>query len=238
MNALLPMLRWDIKLQARHHIFTANLVSTLFICGFVLLLPADAMTPNLASFFVFSDPALIGLSFVGAIVLMEKAMRVQLALGVTPSPAWSYVSAKTIVLTLAGTASGLAVAFAALGAEMNWILMIWALLLANAVAVLLGFLAVARCSSMNDLLIKLLYVCALLFAPLASHFDLVPPLVDYILGVIPSAAMLFLLEAASTKTAPDLALVALSSAYLMAWIGFTGARAITEYRDSILSEGR
>jgi fluoroquinolone transport system permease protein len=69
------LLRWDATLQARHHVFTANVVSTLALCGLVALIPPASLTPPLASFVLFADPALIGLSFVGAVVLMERGAR-------------------------------------------------------------------------------------------------------------------------------------------------------------------
>lgn len=231
------MLIWDLKVQLRHHIFTANVLSTAFICGFVMLLPISKESVELASFFIFADPALIGLSFVGAIVLMEKAMRVHLALGVTPSPHWVYVLSKTIILTIAGTLSGLAVAVAAYGLSMNWFAMAGALILSNAVAVLLGFIFVAKSRSMNELLLQLLYVSAVLFLPLLAHFDIVPDIVDYALMPIPSTQMLWLLDLAGNAKAHPAWKGWVAVAYLLAWIGFGFQWALKSYR-LVLSEGR
>lgn len=237
MSQLSAMLKWDVLVQARHHIFTANIVSTAFICGFVLLLPEAAMTVKLATLFVFSDPALIGLSFVGAIVLMEKSMRVHLAVGITPTPPWVYVFSKIVILALSGTLSGLAVALSAYGAQLNWSMMSFALLLSNVFAVLLGFLLVARAKSMNDLMLRLIYASLVMFLPLIAHFGMVPQHVGWVLFVIPSTAMLWLFDAAGDLALVPLWRVGLAVAYLAVCIAVTWNRALKAYRIA-LSDGR
>ena len=238
MSRLMSMMRWDVSLQARHHIFTANIVSTAAICGFVFILPVEIMSASLASFFVFADPALIGLSFIGAIVLMEKATRVHLALGVTPSPPWVYVMSKTVILTLAGTLSGLAVAWTAYRGDFDWPLMIWALLLSNALAVLIGLVLVARCQTMNQLLMQLLYATTILFIPLLAHFNVVPDAVKWGLAIIPSSAMLWLLNAAGDLPSVPPWQVWGGTLYLLFWIGLMWMRALRDYSAAILSDGR
>ena len=115
MRSFVLLLRLDLKLQARSFIYPATVVSTAMICGFVTILPAKPMPPRLTAFFVFMDPATIGLSFVGAMVLMEKAQGTLFALGVTPAKPWTYVGAKTVSLTLLTFASSLVVVAVATG---------------------------------------------------------------------------------------------------------------------------
>lgn len=224
MSRLLALVKWDTALQARHHIFTANAVSTLAFCGLVALIPSASLTPSLASFLLFADPALIGLSFVGAVVLMERGARVNLALGVTPLTPSEYVASKALVLTLSGTASGLAVAatLAARGATMRWGLLLATLVVANLFAVLLGFVIAAFAKSMNQLMMRLLLATMVLFAPLLSHFGGAP---WWLFAPIPSAPILWSLEAASGA---DLLLgpLVLAAALLGAWCVVVFRRAI------------
>lgn len=212
--SLPTIIRWDATLQARHHIFTANLVSTLAFCGFVALVPVPSLSPALASFFIFADPALIGLSFIGAVVLMERGARVNLALGVTPLPPAHYVLSKAIVLSLSGTASGLAVAgtLAARGLPVQWGLLSTALLASNLLAVLLGFIVAASARSMNQLMMRLLVLTMVLFAPLLSHFGATP---WWLFAPVPSAPMLWWLEA-GLDPSPDLGRVVLAAVLLLA----------------------
>ena len=66
MATFVHVLRLDLRLQARSFLYPATAVSTGVICGVLLLLPVRAVSPRLTAFFVFLDPATIGLSFVGA----------------------------------------------------------------------------------------------------------------------------------------------------------------------------
>lgn len=230
MKRLGSLLRWDATLQARHHVFTANAVSTLALCGLVALIPPASLTPPLASFVLFADPALIGLSFVGAVVLMERGARVNQALGVTPLRPWEYVASKALVLTLSGTASGVAVAatLAARGAPVRWPLLVLALGGANLFAVLLGFVIAAFARSMNQLMMRLLAATVVMFAPLLSHFGAAP---WWLFAPVPSAAMLWSLEAASGA---DLAWsrLALAAALLVGWCVAVFRRAVGPAADA------
>lgn len=224
MKRLRALVKWDIALQARHHIFTANAVSTLAFCGLVALIPSASLTPALASFLLFADPALIGLSFVGAVVLMERGARVNIALGVTPLMPTEYVASKALVLTLSGMASGLAVAatLAARGATVRWGLLVAALIAANLFAVLLGFVIAAFARSMNQLMMRLLLATMVLFAPLFSHFGGAP---WWLFAPVPSAPILWGLEAASGA---DLAIgpLVLAAVLLGGWCLLLYRRAI------------
>jgi hypothetical protein len=231
------MIFFDANLQVRHHIVTANIVSTGFLCAFILLLPVETISVKLATFFIFADPALIGMSFVGGMVLMEKAARVHSALGVTPSPPWVYLASRIVTLTIAGTLSGLAVAAAAYGLTFDTGAMIWALLASNIVAVLFGFVLAARSRSMNDLMIRLLYATTLLFSPLLPHFGLTPDWLGWLMAVLPTSSMLALFDLAG-RPGGDVTLIALHSAYLAVWAVIAWIWSLREYRNSVLSEGR
>src|SRR5262245_18991379 len=119
-----------MTLQLRSFIYPATIVSTAVICAFILILPMQTRSPHLAAFFVFMDPATIGLSFVGAIVLKEKAQGTLAALGVTPLRPWLYVRTKTVSLTWLAFLSGLAVAWVATGGAFRTAPMLVAIALA------------------------------------------------------------------------------------------------------------
>jgi|GEM_PF-5131191 len=194
-NRLTTMLAWDVKLQIRHHIITANIVSTALLCAFITILPFDSLSVDLASFFIYADPALIGLSFVGAMVLMEKSYRVHMALDATPSPPWIYVGSKIITFSFFGTLSGLAVAWVARGTDLNYFYMTLSLFLANTFAVAIGFILVAKSLSMNDLIVKLLIASTVLYIPVVGHFDLAPAVFNMATWLIPSTQILELFNA-------------------------------------------
>lgn len=238
MSQLINMLRWDITLQARNYIYVANVISTAAIIVFVLLLPVDPLPVPAASFFIFTDPALIGLSFIGAIVMMEKASRVLSALGVTPSPPSVYVASKTLTMSVNGILSGLAVAWFALDGSFDWPLMILSLILSNTVAVLLGLALVARAPSMNGLMIILLFSTTILFTPLLAHFGLIPEPARWVFALLPSYAMLMAFNGGADPSLLSSAEWGYALGYQVFWIVLGWVWALREFKQSIISEGR
>lgn len=60
---------------------------------------------------VFSDPAAMGLFFMGAVVLLEKSQRVNCSLAVSPVTVNEYVASKAVAFLLTGLAVALVIAF-------------------------------------------------------------------------------------------------------------------------------
>lgn len=231
-------LGWDLILQFRQHVLTANLVSTLFIMGFVALLPAGSRTPEVASFFVFADPAMIGLSIVGAVVLMERAARVDLALGVTPIRPATYLAAKTLSLSLSGTLSGLGVsaALALGGVDMSWPMVLGSLIFCNVIAVLLGFILVASARSMPHLMVRLIIASLILYLPLLAHFGVVQGPFSGIFLLSPATPMLWLMYESFSPT-PRLPIILVSILLLCGWLSVLGFRALRSAELEVLSHG-
>ncbi|MFN3239260.1 MAG: hypothetical protein ACE37D_19690 [Pseudomonadales bacterium] len=237
MASLSQVLRWEIALQARSFIYPATVVSTLMICGFLSVLPVEQLSPAWVTFFVFIDPAMIGLSFVGAIILMEKSEGTILAVGVSPMEPGLYIAAKVISLTLVTFASGLAVAYVAAD-DFLLIRMLLTLTLSSTVAVLVGFACAARAPSMNKLTITLLWVSMIAYAPLLTHFGVLPESLTPLIALIPSYAVLLLLESCVSTSPFDSTLLIASFGYLVAWVVAGWLWASREYLANITTEGR
>lgn len=237
MATLSGMLRWELGLQARSFIYPATVVSTAMICGFILILPVESLSPVWVTFFVFMDPAMIGLSFVGAIVLMEKAEGTIQALGVTPVRPWLYVAAKTISLTLLTFASGLIVAVVAAD-NFDILRMLLALALSSVVAVLVGFACVARVPSMNKLTITLLWVSTLAYLPLLSHFGVLPESLTPAIALIPSYAVLIALTLSVEPSGVSMIEEMYAYGYLSLWCFGAWFWALREFSRNIVTEGK
>lgn len=238
MRGFARLLRLELTLQARSFIYPATVVSTAMICVFVLLLPVKSLSPRLSVFFVFMDPATIGLSFVGAIVLMEKAQGTLAALGVTPLRPAAYVGAKTVALTLVSLGSGLVVAYVATRGAFDLPRLLLALALCSAVMVLIGLACVARATSMTQLVVVLLWVSTVLYLPLLTHFGVLPPAIATILALIPSHAMLVALMAAVTPDSISLLAQLIAALYLGLWVWVGWSWTLREFQRAIVTEGR
>lgn len=238
MGTFVRLLRLDLRLQARSFLYPATLVSTAMICAFIVLLPVRPLPPKLTVFFVFMDPATIGLSFVGAMVLMEKAHGTVFALGVTPAKVSAYVGAKMVSLTLLTIASGLVVVRVATAAAFDVLQPLIAVTLCSAVTVLIGLFCVARAASMNQLLVILLGVTTLLYLPLLIHFGALPSPFSAPVALIPSYAMLVMLEAAIDPASVSPPAHVAAALYLGAWIGIGWRQVLREFESAIITEGR
>lgn len=238
MRGFVSLLRLDLVLQARSFLYPATAVSTLMICGFVLLLPDRPASPELVAFFVFMDPATIGLSFVGAMVLVEKSQGTLMALGLTPARPAAYVSAKAISLTLLTFVSSLVVVLVATAGAFDLARQLVALTLCSVVAVLMGLVCVARARGMTQLVVTLLWVTTLLYVPLLAHFGVLGGAPALSVALIPSYAMLTLLQASVDPPTVSLAGQGYAAAYLVVWAAALWRWTMREFERSIVTEGR
>ena len=186
------LVQWDAQLQARENIYLFTVLTTLGFAIFLKLLPPDA-PPTIFTLVLFFDPAIVGASFVGSIVLMERSQNTLSALSVSPAPVRDYILAKVVTLTLLAIIGSLflvAVAFWVPPADMV-LRFTLVLIFTGAVGVLGGFLIVARAKSMNHFIARAMPITIILFLPLLSHFGVVTGLWQWLLFAInPGHAML------------------------------------------------
>jgi fluoroquinolone transport system permease protein len=238
MATMVQTVRWDLKLQSRSFIYPATVVSTALICGFILVLPVAELSVEWATFFIFMDPAMIGLSFVGAIVLMEKSEGTIFAVGVTPMHPAVYVASKTFTLTLLAFASGLIVAYVAADTVVLWRLVV-ALALSSTLAVLIGLACVARVPTMNKLMITLLWVEVIILIPVLAHFEVLPEGLTPLVALIPSYAILLAIGL-SMDSAPSTIsgwTEIYAYGYQLLWCCAGWFWALREYTRNIVSSG-
>tara|TARA_R110002073_G_scaffold6985_5_gene40393 strand:- start:1483 stop:2196 length:714 start_codon:yes stop_codon:yes gene_type:complete len=236
MRRLASMVAWDIGLQIRSHFYTATALTTAVIVGLIFLIPLDPLPAQFATLLVFVDPAVVGLTLVGAAVLMEKGANTLAALGVTPMPGWVYVGAKIISFTLLGGLSGLIIAVLAMRGGINYPVMLAALTLSNAVAVLIGFALVTRARSVNGFIVNIMLASIVLILPVIAYFDLAPPVVGALLKLIPTYAMLVLIEAGLSQDASPVGAIA-AMVWLSLWTVAGWFWALRQYHRQLATGG-
>ncbi|MDD6487305.1 MAG: hypothetical protein PUF61_10205 [Spirochaetales bacterium] len=107
---LLKLIKGDLFFLARYGLF---LVYAVFIVVYLIMLhyiPGETGT-FVMKLLVFSDPAAMGLFFMGAVVLLEKSQRVNCSLAVSPVTVSEYIASKVAAFLIAGVAVGLIIAF-------------------------------------------------------------------------------------------------------------------------------
>jgi fluoroquinolone transport system permease protein len=111
---------------------------------------------------IFTDPAAMGLFFMGAMVLLEKSQRVNCALAVSPVRVWEYITAKAFALMAVGLAVALTIVAAA---GMNLAGTALSVMLGSVLFTLLGMIVACGSDSLNRFLILTIPIELVAFTP-------------------------------------------------------------------------
>ena len=105
------LLKGDLRFQLRYGIVPLYGIFTILYVAILSALPVS-WREKAALVMVFTDPAAMGLFFMGAMVLFEKSERVLDSLAVSPVKPMEYVLSKLVSVGLISTAVGLAIGLA------------------------------------------------------------------------------------------------------------------------------
>ena len=169
MSQLQSMLKWEFTLLYRYKLIHLSILSVVMYYVSLQIMP-DINEPEFHTLFLFFDPVLIGIMFVGAMVLFEKTENTLQALTITPMQTYNYFLSKIIALTTLSLAAGLLFIVPLNGIDFNWFYFFSGLILSSVFLILLGFLMVSRCNSINEYLLMMMFIFLLLFLP--PLFDL------------------------------------------------------------------
>lgn len=89
----------DIRFQFKYGFYFLYLIFTVLYISLLLILP-DAWRERAAILMIFSDPAAIGLYFMGSIVLFEKSEQVLNSIAISPVKPYEYVVAKLVSIAI------------------------------------------------------------------------------------------------------------------------------------------
>jgi len=100
----------DIRFQIKYGIYFIYSVFTIMYISLLYILP-EAWREKAAILMIFTDPAAMGLYFMGAIVLFEKSERVLNSIAISPVQTKEYVISKLMSVGLISTIVGLVIGF-------------------------------------------------------------------------------------------------------------------------------
>ena len=176
MSNLKNMLRWEFVLLSRYKIIHISVLSVILYFLTTQAVQSLKDQSQVHSVLLFFDPAVIGLMFVGALVLFEKSENVLQALVVTPMRTDDYLFSKIISLTVlsvisAGLFMMLMMVFN--DTSFNFIYLFLGVILTSVMLILLGFILVSRVNSINGYLLGMMIgFIGLTFPPLLQLFGL------------------------------------------------------------------
>lgn len=119
----------DARLQLRYGIYYAYVVVVAFYVA-VLVYAGPFLPRQAAGLIIYSDPAVLGFFFLGALMMLEKAEAARTALAMTPVTASDYVWSKALTLTAVAVVAVAIIGALAQGA-VNWPLLIAATVLTS-----------------------------------------------------------------------------------------------------------
>ena len=160
------LLVWDMKFQLRYGFYLLYGFLTALYVVLLLSFPAS-WKENAAAILIFSDPAAMGLFFMGAIVLLEKSQRVTSFMAITPTKAGEYVLSKVVSLGVIGMLVA-GILAAAAGSE-NIPMLLLGTLISSVIFTLFGVIIATKISSLNQFILATVPVEIITFVPAILH---------------------------------------------------------------------
>lgn len=166
------LLLWDMRFQRKYGFYLLYSFLSVFYAVLLLAMP-QSWKENAAAILIYSDPAAMGLFFMGAIILLEKSQRVTSFFAVTPIRVLEYVGSK--VLSLSMISLLVAVALAAVVNHRSIPLVLTGTFLSGVLFTLSGMIIATKITSLNQFILATVPVEIIAFVPAILHlFDITP----------------------------------------------------------------
>jgi len=190
---------WDIRFQAKYGFYFLYAVLTVIYTIIILAVPEN-WREKTATVLIFSDPAAMGLFFMGAIILLEKSQHTPCAFAVSPVRPAEYIISK--VGSLAAVSFVVAVALALAADVTNLCIVLLGTVISSTIFTLLAIIIATNIISLNQFILWVVPVEIICFVPAILHlFQIIPgwlrhyPLnvcMEMLAGFTPSIAGIFL----------------------------------------------
>lgn len=162
----------DMHFQAKYGFYFLYAVLTVIYIAVLSALPEN-WKEKAAAILIFSDPASMGLFFMGAIVLLEKSQHTTCALAVSPVHATEYVIAKVSSLS---AISLVVAAILALAADAdNLHIVLFGTFISSVIFTLFGIIVATKITSLNQFILWTVPIEAVCFVPAILHLFKITP---------------------------------------------------------------
>ena len=237
MSNLKNMFKWEFVLLSRYKIIHISILSVILYFLLTQAVP-DMNKTIFHTMLLFFDPAIIGIMFVGALVLFEKSENVLQALVITPMKTDDYLLSKITSLTILSIIS--ASIFIALlnifsGIDFYILFLVLGIILTSVMLILLGFILVSRVNSINEYLVAMIIAfLGLVFAPMLHLSGLYENVIFYLW---PTQASFILFTGVFNVASLELWETAYGIGYQVFWIGILYFLARKAFHKHIVLKG-
>lgn len=156
------LLLGDIKFQFKYGFYFLYVLLTFVFIAIINVVPAAFKTKT-AAVIIFTDPATLGIFFMGAIILLEKSQRVLNSLAVSPIKIWEYIAAKVVSLSIISTIVGFALGLTAGAGGIASVTL--GTFLGSVLFTLLGITVATHANSLNRFIVTTVPVMLCLMLP-------------------------------------------------------------------------
>lgn len=184
----------DIRFQFKQGFYLVYVLITVMYLIILSFLSEDILSVGLP-LVVFSDPSVLGLFFIGGIIMLEKTQGILSVLVVSPLRTIEYILSKVISLAFVSVLAAFAITGFSNYGCVNWLLVFLSTVLTSAIFTLCGIMITAGCNTVNQYMIKTVPYMLLLVLPC---FSLIGFPYSYLFTIIPSVAALRLMLGAYT----------------------------------------
>lgn len=184
----------DIRFQFKQGFYLVYVLITVMYLIILSFLPEDILSVGLP-LVVFSDPSVLGLFFIGGIIMLEKMQGILSVLVVSPLRTIEYILSKVISLAFVSVLAAFAITCFSNYGNVIWLLVFLSTVLTSAIFTLCGIMITAGCNTVNQYMIKTVPYMLLLVLPCFSLIEF--PYSD-LFTIIPSVAALRLMLGAYT----------------------------------------
>jgi fluoroquinolone transport system permease protein len=193
---LLGTLKFDILFQIKHGFY--YLYAIICVVYILILLNLPPLLKNhILPEMLFFEPSLVGYSFVGGILLLEKDQNILENLFITPLRIDEYIISKVISLSLLGLLTGCVITLGGVGMQINFLALFMGLILTGILFTLLGISLACRVKNLNGYILVSFPVLTICMVPFLETFDLIRSPLFYIL---PSKACIILINGIFSPT--------------------------------------
>lgn len=192
----------DIRFQAKYGFYFLYATLTVIYLIILFALPEN-WQEKAAAILIFSDPASMGLFFMGAIVLLEKSQHTPCAFAVSPVRPMEYIIAKIGAMSAISLVVAAILTFAANVNHLQIVLL--GTVISSAIFTLLGMILATKIISLNQFILWTVPIEIVCFIPAILHlFQITPAWLRYypinicmemVSGCAPSAIEIFIVIA-------------------------------------------
>lgn len=174
---LKSLILWDMKFQVKYGFYLLYGILTLLYLLVLSAIP-ETWRENIAAILIFSDPAAMGLFFMGAIVLLEKSQKIPCAFAVSPVNAGEYIAGKVISLCVIALVVAAVLALAAGAGCLPYTL--FGTAVSGVIFTLLGMIIATKITSLNQFILWTVPIEIVGFVPAILHlFNITPAVLRY-----------------------------------------------------------